>query len=167
MEKQDLEMNDDGWSRGRWTTEADVRAAVVRGPGKLLMPRMFDLMRRALNDPAPAVVDAALQLLRKTEFVGALPSLMRIFREWSDEKVRLAVLVGIGINLDRTGAARALLDFARQETGAVRKAAEETLAKVAKVGGEEVAALLRQARDIEAGDQREVLDRMLRPAVRV
>ncbi len=113
---------------------ADVRKAVVRGPGKALTPRMFDLIRRALTDPAPAVVDAALQLLRNTEFVGALPSLMRIFREWSEEKVRLAVLVGFGINLDRTGAARALLDIARQETGAVRKAAEETLARVAKVG---------------------------------
>jgi hypothetical protein len=127
---------------------------------------MFDLVRKALTDPAPAVVDAALQLLRKTEFVGALPSLMRIFRESSDEKVRLAVLDGIGINWDRTGAARALLDVARQETGAVRQAAEETLAKVAKVGGEEVATLLRQAREIEAGDRRDALDRMLRPAAR-
>src|SRR4051812_3820461 len=41
---------------------ADVRKAVVRGPGKALTPRMFDLVRRALTDPAPAVVEAALQL---------------------------------------------------------------------------------------------------------
>jgi len=145
---------------------AEVRRAVVRGPGKALTPRMFDLGRKALADPEPAVVDAAMQLLRNTNFVGALPSLMRIFRESSDEKVRLAVIDGVGINWDRTGAARALLDVARQETGAVRKTAEDTLAKVAKVGGEEVATLLRQARDVEAGDRRDALDRMLRTGVR-
>jgi hypothetical protein len=127
---------------------------------------MFDLVRKALSDPAPAVVDAALQLLRRTDFVGAVPSLTRIFRESNDEKVRLAVVDGIGTNWDRQGAARVLLDIARQETGAVRRAAEETLGRVAKVGGEEVATLLRQARDVEGGDRREALDRMLRAGAR-
>ena len=94
---------------------------------------MFDLVRKALGDPAPAVVDAALQLLRKTSFVGAAP-LTRIFRESSDERVRLAVLDGIGINRDPLGAARVLLEVARQETGAVRQAAEEKLARLAKRG---------------------------------
>ena len=91
----------------------------------------------------------------------------RIFRESNDEKVRLAVVDGIGINWDRQGSARVLLDVARQETGAMRKAAEDTLARVAKVGGEEVATLLRQARDIEGGDRRDALDRMLKAGVRV
>jgi hypothetical protein len=145
----------------------EVRTAVVRGPGKALTPRMFDLVRKALVDPAPAVVDAALQLLRKTDFVGAVPSLTRIFRESNDEKVRLAVVDGIGVNWDRQGAARVLLDVARQETGAIRRAAEEMLARVAKVGGEEVATLLRQARDVEGGDRRDALDRMLRAGARV
>ena len=31
MEKQDLEMNDDGWSRGRWTTEPQHRTSPVAG----------------------------------------------------------------------------------------------------------------------------------------
>jgi tetratricopeptide (TPR) repeat protein len=145
----------------------EVRTAVVRGPGKALTPRMFDLVRKALVDPAPSVVDAALQLLRRTDFVGAVPSLTRIFRESNDEKVRLAVVDGIGINWDRQGSARVLLDVARQETGAIRKAAEDTLARVAKVGGEEVATLLRQARDIEGGDRRDALDRMLKAGARV
>jgi hypothetical protein len=141
----------------------EVRAAVMRGRGKegALTARMFDLVRKALADSAPSVVDAALQLLRRTNFVGAVPSLTRIFRESNEEKVRLAVLDGIGINWDRQAAARLLLDVARQETGAVRKAAEETLARVARVGGEEVATLLRQARDVEAGDRRDALDRIL------
>jgi hypothetical protein len=144
----------------------EVRTAVVRGPGKALTPRMFDLLRKALTDPAPAVVDAALQLLRKTDFVGAVPALTRIFRESNEEKVRLAVLDGIGSNWDRQGAARVLLDVARQETGLVRRVAEEMLARVAKVGGEEVATLLRQARDVEGGDRRDALDRMLRTGAR-
>ena len=38
----------------------------MRGAGKVLTPRTFDLVRKALADPAPSVVDAALQLLRKT-----------------------------------------------------------------------------------------------------
>ena len=99
-----------------------------------MTPRVFDLVRKALGDPAPAVVDAALQLLRKTNFVGALSPLTRIFRESSDERVRLAVLDGIGINWDPLGAARILLEVARQETGAVRQAAEEKLARLAKAG---------------------------------
>ena len=144
----------------------EVRTAVVRGPGKALTPRMFDLLRKALTDPAPSVVDAALQLLRKTDFVGAVPPLTRIFRESNEEKVRLAVLDGIGSNWDRQGAARVLLDVARQETGPVRRVAEEMLARVAKVGGEEVATLLRQARDVEGGDRRDALDRMLRTGAR-
>ena len=63
---------------------SEVRAAVVRGAEEGLTPRVFDLVRKALGDPAPAVVDAALQLLRKTNFVGALvaadPDIPRIER---------------------------------------------------------------------------------------
>jgi len=103
-----------------------------------------------------------LQLLRTTDFVAALPSLTRIFRDGSDERVRLAALDGIGISKDPQGAARVLLDAARQETGAIQKSAEAKLEKLLKAGGEEVATLLRQARDIEDGDRREALDRMLK-----
>jgi hypothetical protein len=145
---------------------SEVRAAVVRGAEEGLTPRVFDLVRKALGDPAPAVVDAALQLLRKTNFVGALSPLTRIFRESSDERVRLAVLDGVGINWDPLGAARILLEVARQETGAVRQAAEEKLARLAKQGREEVVTLLGQARDAEEGEPREALDRMLTPAAR-
>ena len=139
----------------------EVRAAVVRGAVKVWAPRTFDLARKALADPAPAVVDAALQLLRSIYFVSALRPLTRIFRESSDERVRLAALEGIGISKDAKGAARLLLEVVRQETGALRKTAEEKLAKLAKESGEEVASLLRQARDVEAGDRREALERII------
>jgi len=127
-----------------------------------LAPRTFDLVRKALSDPAPSVVDAALALLRTTDFVAALPSLTRIFRDASDEQVRLAALEGIGLSKDPQGAARVLLDAARQETGPIQKSAEAKLERLLKVGGDEVATLLRQARDVEDGDRRDALDRMLK-----
>ena len=141
---------------------AEVRAAVMRGAAKVLTPRTFDLVRKALSDPAPSVVDAALALLRTTDFVAALPSLTRIFRDASDEQVRLAALEGIGLSKDPLGAARVLLDAARQETGPIQKSAEAKLERLLKVGGDEVATLLRQARDVEDGDRRDALDRMLK-----
>jgi HEAT repeat protein len=145
----------------------EVRAAVMRGATKVLIRRTFDLVRRALADPAPAVVDAALQLLRATDFVTALPPMTRIFRESSDERVRLAALEGIGISKDPQGAARVLLDAARQEADPVRRIAEQKLEKLVKVGGDEVATLLRQARDAEDGERRDALDRMLRSSAHV
>jgi HEAT repeat protein len=128
--------------------------------------RTFDLVRKALGDPAPLVVDAALQLLRTTNFVAALSPLVGIFRDASDERVRLAALDGIGISKDPQGAARVLLDAARQETGAVQKGAEAKLEKLVKTGGEEVAKLIGQARDIEEGARREALDRMIKVVAR-
>ena len=144
----------------------EVRAAVMRGAARVLTPRTFDLVRKALVDPAAPVVDAALQLLRTTDFVAALPSLARIFRDASDERVRLAALEGIGISKDPQGAARVLLDAARQETGAIQKTAEAKLEKLVSAGGEEVATLLRQARDVEEGVRRDALDRMLKTVAR-
>src|SRR4029078_1754951 len=91
-----------------------------------------------------SVVDAALQLLRTTDFVAALPSLTRIFRDASDERIRLAARGGIGISRDPQGAARVLLDAARQETGAIQASAEAKLERLVKAGGEKGAALLRK-----------------------
>ena len=138
----------------------------MRGAARVLTPRTFDLVRKALVDPAAPVVDAALQLLRTTDFVAALPSLARIFRDASDERVRLAALEGIGISKDPQGAARVLLDAARQETGAIQKTAEAKLERLVSAGGEEVATLLRQARDVEEGVRRDALDRMLKTVAR-
>jgi len=144
----------------------EVRAAVMRGAARVLTPRTFDLVRKALVDPAAPVVDAALQLLRTTDFVAALPSLARIFRDSGDERIRLAALEGIGISKDPQGAARVLLDAARQETGAIQKTAEAKLEKLVSAGGDEVATLLRQARDVEEGVRRDALDRMLKTVAR-
>jgi hypothetical protein len=140
---------------------------VARGLEEVWVPRALDQVRKALADQEPAVVDGALRTLRRIDWVGALPYLTRIFRESSDERVRLATLEGIGISNDRKGAARVLLEAARQETGTVRRTAEEKLERVARSGGDEIATLLRQARDIEAGDRRDALERILKSAARV
>jgi hypothetical protein len=138
---------------------AEVRAAVMRGVAAVLVPRSFNLVRKGLGDPAPAVVDEALRALRSLSSRSGLESLTRIFRESTDERVRLAALDSISRVEGTPEVARVLLEAARQETGTIRQAAE---AGLANLGGEEVATLVRQARDVELGDRHEVLDRILR-----
>ena len=108
----------------------------------------------------------ALQLLRETDFVGGL-----VAADADLPRIERRARAARGARRHRhqrdpPGAARVLLDVARQETGAVRQAAEDKLARLAKRGGEEVATLLGQARDVEDGEPREALDRMLTPAAR-
>jgi hypothetical protein len=52
-----------------------------------------------------------------------------------------------------------LLEIARQESGPVRDGAA---AGLALLGGDDVRALVRQARDAEVGDRRETFDRILK-----
>ena len=98
-------------------------------------------------------------MLRQMHFVDGLEPATRIFRESTDERVRLAALEGIGGDIDKPAAALVLIEAVRQETGAVRAAAEALLAKFS---GDEMVTLIRQARDAEIGDRREILDRVLR-----
>ena len=69
-----------------------------------------------------------------------------------------AALEGIG-KLKTPAAAVVLIEAVRQETGAVRAIAE---AQLKKLSGDEMAALVRQARDAEIGERREILDRVMR-----
>ncbi|HSY42088.1 MAG TPA: hypothetical protein VLA79_21280, partial [Polyangia bacterium] len=48
---------------------AEVRAAVLRGLEKVFLPRTFGLIRKGLTDPAPAVFNEALRVLREMHFV--------------------------------------------------------------------------------------------------
>jgi hypothetical protein len=136
----------------------EVRAAVMRGVGEVCVRRSFGLVRRGLADPAPRVAQEALSALRRLKFVDGLDALVRIFREAADERVRLAALETIG-GIGTPAAALVLIEAVRQETGAVRDAAETRLGQLS---GEEVAALIRQSRDAEVGERREALDRALR-----
>ncbi len=136
----------------------EVRAAVMRAVSSICVTRTYGLIRKGLGDPAPAVVEEALQALRTVHFVSGLDSVKRIFRESADARVRLAALEGIG-KIRSTEAAMVLIEAVRQETGAVRAAAE---AQLERRSGDETASLIRQARDAETGDRRELLDRVLK-----
>ncbi len=137
---------------------AEVRAGVMRGVGEVCVRRSFALVRRGLADGAPQVVAEALAALRQLRFADGLDPLVRIFREFSDERVRVTALETIG-RIGTPAATLVLIDAVRQETGAVRAAAESGLGRLS---GEEAAALIRQARDAEVGERREALDRALR-----
>ncbi len=104
-------------------------------------------------------------MLRGVDYIDGLSPLTRIFRESSDERVRLAALEGVATIGKRSPAQAALvlLDAARQETGAIQKTA---VARLQALRGDEVAALLRQARDAEMGDRREVFDQILKAVAR-
>jgi tetratricopeptide (TPR) repeat protein len=137
----------------------EVRKAVMGAVVLVYATRIFGLIRRGLGDPAALVVDEALHVLRHVDFADALDPATRIFREFGEERVRLAVLEGIR-NIPNPGAPLVLLEAVRQETGAVRAAAEAHLKGLR--GDDEIVSLIRQARDAEVGDRREILDRVLR-----
>ncbi len=139
----------------------EVRAAVLRGVGTIYLARSYGLIRKGLADPEPSVVAEALRVLREMHFVDGIEPASRIFREYADERVRLAALEGLsGGENKMPAAALILLEAIRQETGAVRAAAETHLSTFG--GNDEIATLVRQARDAEVGDRREILDRVLR-----
>ena len=74
---------------------AEVRAAVLRGVGTVYLARSYGLIRKGLVDPALPVFNEALRVLRQMHFVDGLEPATRIFRESTDERVRLAALEGI------------------------------------------------------------------------
>jgi hypothetical protein len=137
----------------------EVRAAVMRGVAQVWAPRSFDLVRKGLADPAPAVAQEALRAFRGLSFRDGLESLIRIFREATDERTRLAALDSIAGIEGTAEVARVLLEASRQETGGIRQAAE---AHLEKLSGEEAATVIRQARDLEVGERYQTLDRILR-----
>jgi tetratricopeptide (TPR) repeat protein len=136
----------------------EVRAAVMGATVLVYAARSLGLIRKGLGDTAPQVVEEALRALRTVDFVDALDPVLRIFRDSAEERVRLAALEGIG-RLRTPAAAVVLIEAVRQEMGPVRVTAE---AQLKKLSGDEMAGLVRQARDAEIGDRREILDRVLR-----
>jgi len=137
----------------------EVRAAVMRGAAQVWAPRSFDLVRKGLADPSAVVTEEALRAIREMRFRDGLESQIRIFRESTDERTRMAALESIARIEGTSEVALVLLEAARQESGAIRQAAE---AHLEKLSGEEAATVIRQARDLEVGDRYEVLDRILR-----
>lgn len=139
-----------------------VRAAVMTGVGQVYCRRSFGLVRQGLQDPAPEVRDQALLALRGLRFRDGLDSLIRIFRETHDARVRLATLETIA-DIGSLEAAMFLLDAVLYETGMVQQTAEKRLRGLSR---DDLGPALRQIVDVDSGANpalRRVLDAVNEP----
>lgn len=135
-----------------------VRASVMGGVGQVYCKRSFSLVRKGLADGAPAVQDEALRALRGLRFRDGFDPLMQIFRQSTDERVRIATLETIA-DIGSMEAGLFLLDVLRHETGTLRSTAE---ARLATFSGDDITPTVRQYLDLEAGESREALANILR-----
>ncbi|HVR63852.1 MAG TPA: HEAT repeat domain-containing protein, partial [Polyangia bacterium] len=100
----------------------------------------------------------ALRALRGLRFRDGFDPLLRIFRESSDERVRVAALETIA-DIGSLEAGLFLLDVLRQETGLLRGTAE---ARLGSFTGDDITAVVRQYLERETGERREALQAILR-----
>jgi hypothetical protein len=135
-----------------------VRAAVMGGVGQVYCKRSFSLVRKGLGDAAAAVHVEALRALRGLRFRDGFDPLAQIFRDFTDENVRIAALETIGA-LGSLEAGLFLLDALRHETGLLRGAAQKVLAAFS---GDDITTAVRQYLDLEVGENREALQQVLR-----
>ncbi|HET6282862.1 MAG TPA: HEAT repeat domain-containing protein [Polyangia bacterium] len=135
-----------------------VRAAVMGGVGQVYCKRSFNLVRKGLADGAQAVQDEALRALRGLRFRDGFDPLMQIFRQSTDERVRVATLETIA-EIGSMEAGLFLLDVLRHETGTLRNTAE---VRLASFSGDDITPTVRQYLDLEVGESREALAHILR-----
>jgi HEAT repeat protein len=135
-----------------------VRAAVMAGVGQVYCKRSFSLVRKGLADPAAPVHIEALRALRGLRFRDGFDPLTQIFRDFTDENIRIAAVETIG-ELGSLEAGLFLLDTLRHETGALRGAAHKCLVNFA---GDDITATVKQYLDLEVGENRDALQRVLR-----
>jgi hypothetical protein len=137
---------------------AQVRAAVMGGVGQVYCKRSFSLVRKGLGDSSAPVHIEALRALRGLRFRDGFDPLTQIFRDFTDENIRVAALETIG-ELGSLEAGLFLLDALRHETGPLRAAAQKCLIGFS---GDDISATVRQYLDLEVGDNRESLQRVLK-----
>jgi HEAT repeat protein len=130
----------------------------MAGVGQVYCKRSFNLVRKGLVDPAPPVADEALRALRGLRFRDGFDPLTRIFRESTDERVRVAALETIA-DVASVEAGLFLLDVVRHETGVLRKTAE---ARLSGFAGDEIVSMVRQVLDLEVGERRASLEQVLK-----
>ena len=135
-----------------------VRAAVMRGLGQMFYKRSFSLLARGLRDADAGVREAALEALRKLHFPHAFDSLVRIFRESSDERVRAAALESIG-EVGALEAGEFLIGVLRHESEPLRRLAQKLLARFENP---EIVSILRSYLENETGPARSALEQALR-----
>jgi hypothetical protein len=135
----------------------EVRAAVMASVRDNFIPRSLRIVRGGLSDPSPLVADEALRSLRWLGYRNGFDPLARVFREAIDERVRLVVLEAM-VRVGTFEAGVFLLDVVRQEGGTLGAAAAERLAEFQ---GDELIPVVRQALEVETGDRRAVLERII------
>jgi tetratricopeptide (TPR) repeat protein len=133
----------------------EVRAAVMTGVGQVYCRRSFGLVRQGLEDPAVRVRDEALVALRSLRFRDGLDALVRIFRDQTEDRVRIAALETIA-DIGSLEAGMVLLDAVLYETGAVQAAAETRLQTF---NGEDLAPVLRQVLETQGAEANPALRR--------
>ena len=142
---------------------AEVRAAVLRGAAKSLTPAALASFARGWPIRRRRSSTRRCACCAQMHFVdGARAALTRIFRESTDERVRLAALEGIG-RASTSKPPRRRWCSSRPSVRRPGPSARRPRRGWRGVrGGDEMVTLIRQARDAEIGDRREILDRVLR-----
>jgi hypothetical protein len=135
----------------------DVRAAVMASVRDSLMRRGLRIVQRGLADPSPTVSEEALRSLRWLGFRDGFDTLARVFREATDERVRLVVIEAM-VSVGTFEAGLFLLDIVRQEDGALASAAADRLADFQ---GDDLLPVVRQALEVETGERRATLERIV------
>jgi HEAT repeat protein len=135
-----------------------IRYAAVKALRFLYFKRSFVIVRKALQDPAAQVREAALVAIGGLHFPHAFNPLARLYRESTDPRVRAAALQSIG-KITTVEAGEFLVMVLRQESGNLREAATAALAQMDNA---DVIPILRQHHEIETNPQvRETLGQLL------
>jgi len=138
--------------------EAGVRAAVMAAVSQVYCKRSFGVVRQGLVDSDEMVRTHALRALRALHFRDGLDPLSRIFREFSEEAVRLAALEAIA-DIGNLESGYFLLETVRREQGTIR---DRAFARLRGIQIPELTAALRHAASIESGQVRRALEDLVR-----
>ncbi len=139
--------------------EPSVRRAAVSALRLLYFKRSFVIIRKALQDSDPQVREAAISAISDLHFPHAFNPLARIFRESTEERVRVAALKAIG-EIESVEAGEFLIMAMRHEIGGLRQAARSALSAMDNA---DVLPIIRQHYEIEANPEvREALGEMFR-----
>ncbi|HEY4184776.1 MAG TPA: HEAT repeat domain-containing protein [Polyangia bacterium] len=134
----------------------EARAAVMAGVGQVYCRRSFGLVRQGIEDRSPRVREAAIAALRGLRFRDAFDDLSAIFKEKTDERIRIAALEALA-DLASPDAGAILLEAVLRETGAIQATAETRLRSFSS---DDLVPAIRQAIDLEGGESHPALRRI-------
>jgi hypothetical protein len=138
--------------------DARVREAVMEGLGQMFYKRSFGILQKGLADEEPRVREAAVGALRKLHFPHAFDSLVHIFHESQDERIRIVSLESIG-ELGAVEAGEFLIGVVRHENETLRRVAQRLLVRFEHP---EIASIVRSYLENETGPGRVALEQVLR-----